>query len=382
MANELGLSNTLGERLVRPFWKYRGDEARAGRPITFETFMRTRPDGGEIIRNAKTKEPLTWKDLYAEMGKDPYDIFLNALATRDDDFKYLFGPMIEDAFVKGFITTSDNRPPVWKQLCCETDIPTANDYLARTWLQFNGTPTATAEGETFPEARISNGQETVSWCKKGLNLHLTVEYLRATPLPVLERWIAEIGRIYQYQENNLCARTLIDGDLKNSGNAAPIVGVIDPTKGFQYEDFLNAWNLGDYIGEKWFTMVAGLRSGNKIGLIPEFKLRYLGTPIVKIANSPEPGQMDRFVNQEVSDGQIIFVDTSHALRHRTFFPINIRNSSFPENWTEGLTIGYSTTFERVGDKACFILDESLSFADHGFPSWFTIGGVRPYSEAA
>ena len=382
MAGSLGLQNSLKERLINPFWNYRGSEHGPGVPITFIGFAQTRPDGGEIIRNAKTNKPIDWSDLFSEMGIDPFQLTLNELASRDDDYKFLFGPAIEDAFLVGFTETRSGRPPLWAQLCYSTGIPVAQEGIRRTRFNFTGLPIPTAEGETFPEVRISLAQEEIHWKKRGLTLRLTNEYLRASPLPIVEDYISEIGRIYQHTENSECVRTLLSGDLANGDNAAPVVGIASTSIGIDYSDFSTCWTRGEMIGEDWFTLVSGEAMGNKIGNIDEFKERQVGTPLVQIVNRPEPSNVPRYINSEVPDNQVLIVDTSHAVRQRVFIPLHVRQAERPENWTQGVTIGYSSTFERVGDKACLVLDESLAFADHGFPSWLTVGGVRPYSEAA
>ena len=377
---KLGLKNSLKERVIAPFWAFRGTDSHGGRQVTFRDFLKTRPDGGDVLKNSDTGAPIGMAELFMDMGKDPYNTTFNELAERDDDFRYLFGPMIEDAFIKGFAELRPGVQALWQALCFGTGIPTTRDSLARTWLKFNGLPTETIEGENFPEATITNGQELVSWSKKGVTLRSSYEYLRANPIPVVEAWIAEVGRMYQHVENCAAVKTLVMGDVKSGGNATPIIGVADTSTGFQYQDFLTAWSRGDYIGEQWWDMVSGETSGNEVAMIDEFKLRYYGTPIIPIVNRPEPSAMDRYINIEVPDNQVLLLDDSHALRQRVFIPINVRQSDKPENWTSGVTIGYSSAFERIGDKACLIMDKTLKFSEHGFPDWFVVGGSRPYTE--
>ena len=374
--DNLGLHNSLKERLIRPFWNYRGSEHGPGLPVSFATFMRERPDGGEIIRNRRN-QPIGWDDLFADMGLDPFQLTLNGLASRDDDFALLFGPAIEDAFIEGFITTRDGRPALWSELCFATGVPVGQEGIRRTRLHFSGVPLPTAEGENFPEAKILLDQEEFHWKKKGLTLRLTNEYLRSNPLAVVEAWIAEVGRVYQHLENAECVRALLNGDL-SGGNEAPIVGVSSTDVGIDYTDFARAWTRGNLIGEIWWTVVAGEGMGNMISNIDEFKVRQAGTPLVSIVTRPEPANMARHISAEVPENQLLLVDTTHAVRQRVFIPIHVKEADHPENWTRGITIGYSSCFERIGDKACVVVDQSLDFTSNGFPSWFTVGGSRPY----
>lgn len=374
MAETLGLKNSLKEKVIQPFWNFRGNENKPGVPIQFSEFLKERPDGGEKILNS-SGAPITVDDILADMGTDPYQLYLNNLASRDDDFKYLFGPILEDIIWKGF-NGEPGSPAMWQSLCASTGVPAAQESIQRTWIRFNGEPAPTAEGELFPEVTISHGDESIAWKKKGLTMRLTVEYLRANPLPVINDYLIYIGRVLQYLENKACVTTLVNGDLVSLANATPVVGVTSTSVGIDYGDFLRCWTRGGILGEKWFTVISGESMGNKIGDIDEFKIRQYGTPAVELANRPEPNNMNRWVSEDVPDNQALLVDTSHAVRQRVFIPLNIKQADKPENWTQGVTVGYSTTFERLADKAVVAIDESKLFSGYGFPSWFTVGGSR------
>ena len=372
-AQNLGLKNSLKERIIRPFWNYRGNENKPGIPIQFSEFLKTRPDHGEIIR--KDGRPITLEDIFIDMGTDPYQLCLNNLASRDDDFRYLFGPILEDIIWKGFNGEPD-APAMWQSLCAATGVPVAQESIQRTWIRFNGEPAPTAEGELFPEVTLQYGDETIAWKKKGLTLRLTVEYLRANPLPIIADYLIYVGRVLQYLENKACVLALVNGDLAAAANAAPVVGVESTQIGIDYVDFLKCWSRGGILGELWFTVLSGETMGVKLGLIDEFKVKETGASLVTIANRPEPQNMNRWLSEDVPEHQALLVDTSHAVRQRVFVPLNVMQSSRPENWTSGVTVGYSSTFERLADKALVAIDETLLFSEYGFPTWFTIGGNR------
>lgn len=375
MSEALGLKNSLREKLIKPFWNYTRPEHGPGVQTTFEEFMKTRPDGGEILKN-NAGEAIGLKDIFQDMGQDPYGLHINNLATRDDDFRYLFGPIIEDIVVRGYMERRDGLPAMWTRLVFAAGVTASQEAIRRTWFKFNGVPVPTAEGETFPEATISQGEETIAWKKKGLTLRLSEEYLRANPLPVISNWLAEVGRIFQHMENVGAVATLVAGDLSTGANAAPIIGVASTSNGIDYVDFTTCWNRGNLIGEDWFVMVSGEAMGNKISAIDEFKERQVGSPQITIVNRPEPATMERYVSSEIPANQVMLVDTSHALRQRVFIPMTVKESARPEDWTKGVTIGYSTAFERIGDKSVVVMDDTKIYSGYGFPSYFVVGGYR------
>jgi hypothetical protein len=311
------------------------------------------------------------------MRADPSKLLLNELASMTDDFRGLVGPVITDAFIKGYSETSTGRPPLWSQMCFSTGVETKFDEVRKIWLKFQGEPTLTGEAEQFPEATIQSGRENIRLEKRGVTLRLTSEFIRENPLTIVESWLTEMGRVYQSIENDRCVETLLNGDVPSGANAAPVIGVGDTTVGIDFADFSRCWNRGSMIGENWATFVAGEDMSQKISTIDEFKEPRTGKSLVVLQNKPEPAVMNRFVSPKMPSSQILLVDWSHALRQRVFIPLRIDRAFKPENWTEGVTIGYVTGYERVADKACVVIDESLAFADHGFPSWFTVGGVRP-----
>ena len=372
------LKKRLYSDLIKPYYNTTQPnvEQGTGVQISFQEFMQTRPDGGPILLNERGA-PLTWADLF-EMAKiDPASTLLNQIATIPDDFRLLLGLYITDAFIKGFSQTNDGQSPLWSKLCFQTGVATPFPEIRRTWYKFEGEPKPTAEAETFPEAKISVGTEAINSEKRGINLKLTEELVRSSPLNVVEGWLVETGRVYQHIEDSRAVTTLVNGDLQSGANAAPVVGISDVNVGIDYADFSRCWNRGSMIGERWFSVIAGEDMSNKIAGIDEFKERQVGTPQVQLVNRPEPSQIDRFVSAQVPDNQIVLLDKTHCLRQRNFIPLRIDKSFKPENWIHGITIGYQSAFERVADKAVVILNETLSYNDYPFPTWFTVGGVRP-----
>ncbi|MFA6221454.1 MAG: hypothetical protein WC647_03995 [Desulfomonilaceae bacterium] len=361
--------------LITPYHNVVQPDNGIGSMTMFEEFIQTRPDGGQIFLSQKG-EPLTWADLLEAAGIDPIRESFNSLAALSDDFRYLFGPLVSDIFTKGFSQTPAGSPPLWQQLCFQVGVPSQFPAIRKAWFTFQGQPIATAEGENFPESRISQGTEEIRFSKFGTLVRLTEEYIKANPLAITESWLTEMGRVYQALEDGRAVDCLAAGDLSTGANAAPVIGVSDPTVGIDYVDLVRCWIKGQAIGERYFTIVAGEEMSNKLAAIDEFKERQVGTSQVALVNRPEPSQVERYVSPHVPDNQLIVVDTSHALRQRNFIPITVDRTFRPESWERGIVIGYQSGYERVADKAVVIIDETKAYADYQFPSWFVVGGYR------
>jgi len=370
------LKSRLVKDIIQPYWRLTQPDLGVGAMLGFSEFLSCRPDGGPIFLS-KTGQPLTISDLLEVAGIDPVGNSLNSLAALSDDFRFLFGPLVNDIFIKGFSKSADGKPALWSQLCFQIGIPTQFPAFRKAWFTFSGQPVSTAEAETFPEATIGQGTEEIRLQKFGISIRLSEEFIKSSPLNVVEAWLEEMGRIYQSLEDGRAVTTLVSGDLPSGANACPVIGVSSTSVGLDYGDLSRCWTRGAIIGERWFSVVSGEEMSNKLAAIDEFKVRQTGTSQVVLANRPEPYQIDRYISPSVPDHQIMLVDRSHALRQRNFIPVRVDKSFKPETWERGLVIGYQSGYERVADKAVVMIDETLAYADHQFPSWFSIGGVRP-----
>jgi hypothetical protein len=371
-----GLKNTLLEKVIRPYWNYRGDEKNPGKPTTFHNFLKKRPDGGEVIMNRAGK-PADLLDLLTLEGIDPYHMTIGNAIGREDDFKWLIGPFIEDAVWQGYISSDDKRPALWTVLCFAIGVPAQQESIMRVKLGFKGAPAPTGELENLPTTTLSHSDESLSWKKTAWMLQMSNELVRFAPLPVIEPWFAEAGRIQQHSKNLAVVKAIVNGTVPTGNDACPIIGVLDTEKGLQYIDHLDPWGVGDEIGEQWFTMLHNRSMSVTIGSIEEFKRRESGTPKVALKNSPEPDEMDRYVSPEVPDDQEILVDTSHCVRERVSIPFHIKQAEKLENYSQAVAFIESYCFEKIGEKSCIGIDQTLDRETHPIPAWFELGESRP-----
>lgn len=369
------LNKVLLEKVIRPFWNFRGNEKKPGTPITFNNFLKTRPDGGDFVLN-KADKPADLMELMALGGVDPFKTDILGLISREDDFRWLVGPFIEDAVYQGYVESDTGKPALWTVLCFQVGMPAQQESIKKVKLGFVGAPARTGELENLPTTTMYHSDESLSWGKVAWMLKMSNELLRFNPLPVIQPWLTEAGRIQQYTKNRACVKAIVNGTVSTGTDSCPIIGVADTEKGLQYSDFLEPWGLGDEIGEQWFTLLYRRSMSVRVGSIEEFKKREYGTPKVVLKNSPEPEDMNRYISPEVPNSEVVLVDTRHCVRERVSIPFHIMDGDDIDHYAQKIAFVESSTFERVGEKACIGIDETLDIDDNPIPSWMEIGQHR------
>lgn len=373
---ETGLERTLLERVIIPFRHYRGNEKKPGTPTTFSKFLAERPDGGEpiILNGTQLKSA---RDLVVYQGINVMTTAMNEILTRDDDFKWLVGPWISDIVWRGYVG-EPATPALWTKLCYAIGIPAVQESLKRVKLWFDGRPAPTGELAHYPTAKLFHGDETISWKKMAWGLEMSNEFLRFSPIPVIEPYLVEAGRIQQVTKDLACVAAIVSGSLSTGADACPITGVKDTSKGLQYTDFIEPWALGDQIGQNWRTFLYPRSMAVTIATIPEFKpyLDLGGVALARLGQTPEPVP-DRYVSASVPAHQTIMVDTRNCVRERVSIPFHIMNDDDIKTYSQEIAFFESSVFEKTGEKSCIGIDETLDIATHTIPSWFELGQHRP-----
>jgi hypothetical protein len=374
-----GLENTLLEKVIRPYREYRGNQIKPGRPTTFEKFLTDRPDDGEkiIISGVQLK---TVFDLMRHAGIDPMDTTTHNILTREDDFKWLVGPWIEDTVWRGYAGEATN-PALWLKLCYAAAAPSKQETFKRVNLRFEGRPVPTGELAHYPTARLTHGEEDISWKKTAWGLDMSNEFLRFCPLPMIETFLVEIGRVQQAFKNEACVNAIVNGMLANGADSCPVIGVTDPLngvdgKGLQYRDFLEPWALGDEIGRNWLTFLYPRSMAQKVETIPEFRpLLDVGAFVIPL-RSAQDSRPVRYVSPTVPPHQVIMIDTRDCVRERVAIPFHIMEDNRIDTYSKQISFFESSIFEKTGEKSCMAIDETLSISTHPIPSWFELGKNR------
>jgi len=374
-----GLKSTLLEKVVMPFRQFRGNEKKPGTPTTFENFLTNRPDGGDsiVINGVHMKRT---EDLLVHAGIDPMLTTMNEILTREDDFKWLVGPWISDIVWRGYVG-EPAKPALWTKLCYAIGVPVVQETLKRVKLWFSGRPAPTGELATIPTAKLFHGDESIAWKKVAWGLEMSNEFLRFSPVPIIEPYLVEAGRIQQVTKDLACVAAIVNGSLSTGADSCPIIGVAATETGLAYVDFVEPWALGDQIGQNWNTLLYPRSMAVTVGSINEFKPYLdLGVALAPLRQTPEPVP-DRFVSASVPDHQTIMVDTRNCVRERVSIPFHVMNDDDIRTYSQIITFVESSVFEKTGEKSCLGIDETQARgeagASYGIPTWFELGQHRP-----
>jgi hypothetical protein len=219
-----------------------------------------------------------------------------------------------------------------------------------------------------------NKQVKIHEFSKGIEV--TNEAMWFNTIDFLSIFFRQLGSLLAADLNNECVFVLVNGDQaiidpNDDSEAAAVIGVDDPTIGFQYKDILRA-------SLRESTMAAKLTSliGNEETLLdymdlPEVKGTQLrGDPLLKTnLNTPAPTELDAFASIEVDDDQIALEDNSQSLIQLTAKPLMIESERSIKKGLNGSYASVFTGFANVLRHTRIVIDRTLAFSAHGFPDW-------------
>jgi hypothetical protein len=361
---ELHLEKTFREKIFEPLLRFRGhDGNEPGMQTSLNQFM------GETLHLTNGHgTPLTKRDLYDEMGVQPWTLTWNALIQRPDDFRFLAGEEINDMIIEGI--QSQGITPWYRELCFATDVPVGSIQVISPKLEFHdASPAPVGQGETLPLARISMSDRGIRLAKKGRMIEITDEAAKSAPLNLLQPYVVEAILGVEAQDNDGVIDTMVNGDQRDGSDACQVVGIASPST-LAYDDFDYVWIFGADINQRWFKMVTNRKTAAIVRKIDEFRDKTFGTPRVQLepVNDVEPSRMRHIVSRRMADGQILLVNEARATRHITWMPFQTENARYPERMVSGVAVAKISGFENVQKKSRVIIDTSKDIDAYDFPA--------------
>lgn len=370
MAGELGLKNTLKARIYGPLQDYRNSD-RGGKEISFIDFAQTRAfnEANEPVGLLNTEgNPITWDDIWNDLGIDPSRITLeNLLTTSGSDTQYLVPELVREFILLGLEADAGYR-----DLVAGTE-NVSSMVITMPWISMDNTdPEAVAEAETIPESAMSWGHKTIELAKVGKAIHFSDELLLRCPLPLLQYWMRRFGTMLSAMLYTNGVSTMINGDQADSSDTCAVVGVESTTNGITFIDFLRAWIRARRIFMGWNNMVTSEAGAWSILQLDEFASpQGLGGTVVQIEsrNRVIPARMPHLISAELNDDQALLYDQARTMVFLVFRPLLVESERIIMRQIQGTAASLICGFATLERAARIILDGGEAYSGAGFPSY-------------
>lgn len=369
MSGAIGLKNSFGDLIFRPWLNMRGNPNKPGRDVTLESFIQHQA-GGSGLTNALGR-PLTLKDVWRDFGLNPMVATLENIVSTGDGGKWLAPSVVLDFVMKGAMA----RP--WHLQLCKESVPVGSKTVEVPYIEHQDLQMyETAEAETISQATQRSFEKTVPLKKRAVGIVFTNEFLLGSAIPVIKPFLEEVGYKLAADRNRRAVQTVVNGDGGRDSEGNPVAdscAVIGTATGnsIQFKDFTRAWTRGTALYLNWHTLISSEDTANEILEIEQFSEPKAGSAMVQVDSLGRivPGQMPHFVSSEVADGDGILVDPGRAMIHAEFMPVFVDTDKIASRQLQGTYASVIDGFVTLKREARVGIRKSLTFAEAGFPSW-------------
>lgn len=317
------------------------------------------------------KYGLSMGDYIQKLGINTSSITLQGVVTMpDQNIRWIVPEIIRTA-----ITLGMRQAPFYPTIIT-TDQPVSGLSVTMPYVNMSdAAPSRINEGETIPLGALSFGQKTVNLFKIGKGLKMTDEVKDYVSLDVMGIFFRDFGVQLGYSLDNLAIDVLLNGNLADGSEAAPVIGV-STVGDMVYRDLLRPWVRGGRIGRNYTTLLGNEEVSIDLLDLPEFKTRYSGTTQATLnVKSPVPNSADYYINGTVPDSQLLMVDRSAALMKLTAKALMLESERIVSSQIQGTYATLTTGFSKMYMDAALLIDNSVDFTTNGFPSYMDIDSL-------
>jgi hypothetical protein len=227
----------------------------------------------------------------------------------------------------------------------------------------------TGIAETIRLGDISFGQKTVKVRKVARGIAIPYEVRNFVSLNVVGLFLQDFG-IQLGQEKDMDALlTLINGDQADGSESAPVIG-IKTANSLVYRDLTTPFLRMQLLGRLVNVMVGGETMALDMLDLDQFSKREAGTPLKTLnLKTPLPNSVDFYVHSGIPDDQVLLVDPSLAMIEYNAQALLVESEKIVSNQTEATYASLITGFGIAYRDARIIVDRTLTFAAHGFPTY-------------
>ena len=333
-----------------------GNDKRKPIEITFEEFV-------------KNKWGLSQGSLFEKLGVNPkVDTMQNVYNMPDQNIRWIVPEIIRAA-----ITLGMRQAPFYPNIITGDQPISGLQAIMPHINMSDATPARVNEAETIPLGTVSFGQKHVNLYKIGKGFKLTDEVRDYVSLDILGIYLRDFGVKMGYAMDSLAMDVLINGNMPDGSESAPIIGVYDTDNGLVYKDLLHIWVRAARMGRNFTTLIGSEDQAIDLLDLPEFKQRYQGTTQATLTlHSPVPTNADMYIHPGTPDKEIMLIDKSAALMKLTAKQLSMESERIVSNQTNAVYATVTTGFSKMYQDATVLLDSSKKFSENGFPDFMNV----------
>jgi len=320
----------------------------------------------------KENKNITYGEFLYDLGIDQNsDTIQNLFQMPDSDVRWLVPEIIRQALVLGY-----RSAPIYPNIIISEETTTGLEQIMPHLNMSDAAPRRVGIGETIPLGNLSYGQKKFRIYKVGRGIQIPYEISEYASLNVVSIFLKDFGIKMGHAMDVLAIDTLINGEQADGSESAPVVGTTTGTSA-TYQDLLRVWIRMSRIGRLPNTIIGGEAAALSTLNLDEFKKVAGGTQLANInLKTPVPTSTNYFVHGNVPSNQQIILDPMSALIKFNAKPLMVESERIVSNQTESFYASTTTGFAKAFRDSAVIMDQSLTFSGHGFPSYMDVDSAQ------
>lgn len=328
-----------------------------------------KPVDFSLEETVQSKYGLSQDAYFEKVGINPrLDTMQNIMTMPDQSIRWIVPEIIRTAVVLGM-----RQAPFYPNIITTDQPINGLSAIMPSINMSDANPARVNEAETIPLGTVSFGQKTVKLFKIGKGFKLTDEVKNYVSLDVLGIYLRDFGVQLGYAMDSLAMNVLINGNMVNGNESAPVIGVKSTSDGITYKDLLRIWVRGARMGRDFTTIIGGEDQAIELLDLPEFKNRTQGTTQATLnVKSPVPNSADMYIHPGTPANDLLLIDTKAALMKLTAKQLMLESERIVSNQTEAVYASLTTGFSKMYKDASLLLDSTKAFASYGFPDFMDV----------
>lgn len=317
----------------------------------------------------KEKWGISQSELFNKVGINPkVDTMQNLFNFPDPSIRWLVPEIIREAIVLGI-----RQAPFYPNIIASDQPVSGLQVIMPSVNMSEATPAKVNEAETIPLGNVSFGQKSVRIFKIGKGFKITDEVKNYVSLDVLAVFLRDFGVQLGYAMDSLAMDVLINGNMVDGSESAPVIGVYSTTDGITYKDLLHIWVRAARMGRDFTNIIGSEDQAIDTLNLPEFKVRQSGTTQATLnVKSPVPDKANFYIHPGTPANQLLMVDKNAALIKLTARQLMLESERIVSNQTEATYASLTTGFSKMYTDAALLLAANKAFSTYGFPDYMDV----------